>query len=77
MSLIDKSKFKTDAIGTSDAARILGVSGQQVRMAVRTGQLRGYRIGSGMRIRLEDLETYLHACLIEPDLVQRASEPTI
>jgi excisionase family DNA binding protein len=77
MSLIDKSKFKTDAIGTSDAARILGVSGQQVRKAVRTGRLRGFRIGSDMRIRLEDLEAFLHASVIEPDLVRREKESTV
>lgn len=77
MSFIDKSKFTTDAIGTSDAARILGVSGQQVRKVVRNGQLRGFRIGSDMRIRLEDLEAFLLASVIVPDLVRREKESTV
>ena len=76
MPLIDRSSFKSEFIKTSDAARVAGTSGQHIRRAIHSGRLRAYRMGSDLRIRLEDLEVYLNACLIEPTLAQGASEPT-
>lgn len=47
-------------ISITEAARILGLRYQAVYLRVQSGELTGYRVGSGGRIRLDLAEVLAH-----------------
>lgn len=53
-------------IGTTEAARRLGVRPRTVAGFIGRGELPAYKFGRVVRIRVDDLEAFIEACRIEP-----------
>jgi excisionase family DNA binding protein len=64
-----RPKTGAQMISVADATRMLGVSKMAVYRLVNAGDLNAYRIGRSIRIRLDDLGTYLDANKIRPGTV--------
>ena len=64
--LIDRSRFRFDAVSPAVAGRILGLSGNSIRRLIREGHLPAFSFFREIRIRLDDLETFLQRSRIEP-----------
>jgi excisionase family DNA binding protein len=52
---------ESDLVGTTKAAKLLGVSQNRVRQLVASGQLPAERIGRTFVIRLRDIEAFAAA----------------
>ena len=56
-------------LNVRDVATMLHVSQSTVYAMVESGRLVSYRVGNGrgaIRVREQDLETYLESCRVEP-----------
>ncbi len=53
-------------MNTSEAARRLGVTPRTLYSFIDSGQLAAYRFGRVIRLREEDVETFIEKCRIEP-----------
>ena len=55
-----------DWIGTSGAARLLGVQVRTVYRFIEDGRLPAYRFGRVIRVARADLDKFIISCRIEP-----------
>lgn len=53
-------------VGTHEASRRLGIGLRTLYRLIDAGELPAYKLGRVIRLRENDLETYVEACRIEP-----------
>lgn len=63
-------------LGVEDAAQVLGVRPEAVRIFAREGRLEAFKVGRRLRFRLAAVETFLESCRVHvpdpADFVRRA-----
>jgi len=56
-------------LGTTAAARRLGITTRTLYRFIDEGYIAAYRMGRVIRVKSEDIDTYIETCRIEPGTI--------